>query len=361
MMPTLTFDKSSQRSDNPLPFVSVVVPFYNSQKTIVPLLISLLNLTYQKEKFEIILVDDGSTDNTTQELATFLHDIELPTVKILHNERKEGPSSARNKGIRESKGDIIAFTDSDTIPDVNWLRNLVEGFDAADVGGVRGETTTDGYMLFPIRVAPISMKNGYKTCNMAYRKDALLIVGLFDEKFRHPYAEDGDVAHRILDSGFRIVDVPSAVVLHPIKKRKLTQTINDALLRRYDVLFFRKHPKEAKNYGERFMRPILTVSGNFGLSPAGILLFLYLGLLVTSFAFGFLQVFIFELVVVGVLILLALTFLAMFGYRRVTLGIPPRDIPLSERLACSIGLVVFYLVTCLARLFGSLEFRVLMV
>lgn len=304
-----------------LPFVSVVVPFYNAKKTIFPLLTSLLNQTYPAEKFEIILVDDGSKDDTVLALGKLLPNIRSPQIKILHNEDTRGPASARNKGILESKGPIVAFTDSDTVPDTDWLKNLVNGFNDEDVGGVRGLTTTDSYRLFPVRVAPVGFNSGYKTCNMAYRKDALLTVGLFDEKFRHPFGEDGDIAHRILDSGLRIADVPDAKVLHPIKKRKLRQTINDALLRRYDVLFFHKHPKEARKYSEWFMRPILTVSRNIGLSFTGILLFLYLGVMLISLAFGFVQMFVFELSAIGILLLLAVPFIAMFGYKQVTSGV----------------------------------------
>jgi glycosyltransferase involved in cell wall biosynthesis len=343
------------------PFVSVVVPFYNAKNTIISLLFSLLNQSYSPEKFEILLVDDGSEDDAVAELNKRLSGIKSPSVRILHNKRKKGPANARNKGILESKGDIVAFTDADTIPDVNWLKNLVAGFDSKNVVGVRGETTTDGYALFPVRIAPLDMKNGYKTCNMAYRKDALVRIGLFDENFRHPFGEDGDLAHRLLDSDLIIADMPTAKVLHPIKKRTLRQTIGDAMLRRYDVLFFRKHPKEARKYGERFMRPVLTVSRKIGLSITGISLFLYIGLIVTSLTFGFIQAFLFELLTLFVAIGLAVLFLSIFGYKKVATGIAPKCIPPSERVVCSIALVVYYFVTCLARLFGSLEFRVLMV
>lgn len=342
-------------------FVSVVVPFYNGRGTITPLLTSLLNQTYPKEKFEIILVDDGSNDDTVVESDKLLRNVKSPAVKILRNEIKKGPANARNKGILESRGTIVAFTDADVVPDVDWLKNLVRGFDTKGVGGVRGETIADSYMLFPLRVAPLGLKSGYKTCNMAYRKDALLSVGLFDERFRHPFGEDGDIAHRILDSGLRIADVPAAKVLHPIKKRTLRQTIGDAMLRRYDVLFFHKHPKEARTYGEWFMRPVLTVSRNIGLSVTGIILFLYVGLIIVSLAFGFAQAFLFELLVLSVFVGLTVPFLAVFGYKRVTFGVAPEDISLQERLGCSIALIVFYFATCLARLFGSLEFGVLMV
>jgi len=343
------------------PFVSVVVPFHNARKTIGPLLNSLLNQAYPKEKFEIILVDDGSNDGTVSELNKLLSEIDSPKVQIFQNEIKKGPANARNKGIIESRGEIVALTDSDTIPDVSWLENIVRGFDGEDVGGVRGETTTDNYVLFPVRMAPLDMKNGYKTCNMAYKRETLFRVGLFDEKFRKPFGEDGDLAHRILDLGLKIADAPTAKVLHPIKKRTLRQVVADAMLRKYDVLYFYKHPKDARKYGERFMRPILTVSRNIGLSIAGLLLFLYAVLAIISLAFGFIQAFLFELLVPFGLIGLAVLFFALFGYRKLAIGIAPESIPQSERLACAIAVVVYYFTTILARLLGSLEFRVLMV
>ncbi len=352
---------ASTNSVNSLPNVSVVVPFYNSKKTIASLLVSLLNQTYPQDKFEIILVNDGSTDDTVKELGKLLCDVKSPTIKLLHNGQKKGPANARNKGIRESSGDIIALTDSDTIPDVNWLKNLVNGFGTADVGGVRGETITDSYLLFPVRIAPIGMNGGFKTCNIAYTKAALFKVGLFDEKFRHPFGEDGDLAHRILDSGYRIINEPAAKVLHLVKKRTLKQITHDAMLRQYDVLFFYKHPKEARAYGEWFMRPFLNVSRNIGLSFTGIVLLSYLSLLVTSLALGYIGAFVFEILFVSILLLTVFIFFALFGYKRVAFGIDPADIPFSERLTCSMALIVFYIIICIARILGSLKFRVIMV
>jgi glycosyltransferase involved in cell wall biosynthesis len=126
----------------------VVVPFFNSKKTLPSLLDSLLSQTYPKEKYEIILVNDGSTDDSVKQIEEVQSFTVVPPIKLLHNRQKKGPANARNKGIIESGGEIIALTDSDTIPDINWLTNLINPFlnhlDNSNVGGVRGETLTDG-------------------------------------------------------------------------------------------------------------------------------------------------------------------------------------------------------------------------
>jgi glycosyltransferase involved in cell wall biosynthesis len=350
---------------NSLPNVSVVVPFFNSKETLPSLLNSLLSQTYPKEKYEIILVDDGSTDDSVKQLEEVLCSTVAPPIKLLHNRQKEGPANARNKGIIESSGDIIALTDSDTIPDVNWLTSLINSFlnslGNSNVGGVRGETITDSYLLFPVRIAPIGITGGFKTCNIAYTKAALLKAGLFDEKFQHPFGEDGDLAHRVLDSGYTIISEPTAKVLHPVKKRTLKQVIHDGMLRQYEVLFFCKHPKEAKDYGEWFMRPSLSISRKIGLSYVGIGSILYLSLLVTSLALGSIQSFLFEILIVGILLLCVFIFFAIFGYKRLAFGIQPSSVPISERLFFSMALIVFYIVTYIARIVGSLKFKAIMV
>ena len=97
------------------PFVSVIVPVLNSEKTIERCITSLLDQDYPMDKYEIIFVDNGSTDHTLKILNNFNKNI-----KIL-KEPIESSYRARNKGIMNTKGDIIAFTDSDCVADYNEM------------------------------------------------------------------------------------------------------------------------------------------------------------------------------------------------------------------------------------------------
>jgi len=104
----------------PLPFISVIVPALNAEKAIKECILSLLNQNYPKNKYEIIFVDNNSTDNTYNILKKF-----RKRIKIL-KELEEGSYRARNKGLRSARGSIIAFTDSDCIVDRSGFSMLVK-------------------------------------------------------------------------------------------------------------------------------------------------------------------------------------------------------------------------------------------
>jgi glycosyltransferase involved in cell wall biosynthesis len=342
------------------PFISVIVPVYNASKTISQLITCLMNQSYPKDKYEIIIVDDGSKDETVEIVMSIAKENSLSNIKIIRLEHNYGPATARNHGVMEAKGQIIAFTDADTLPDQNWLRGLVEAFDDENVGGVRGETLTDSYLLFPVRVASIG--GGYKTCNIACRKEVLNNVGLFDERFRHPFGEDGDVAHRVLKKGFLIKDSPKAIVFHPVKELNLKQVMKMAMLRRYDVLFFCKHPENAKAYGERFMRPILVIPPFLGLSISGVAAFLYLVITFISTLFSKVIYFIIDSLIATCLFIpfFILLFL-IHGYKTVLYGHPPEKISVYTRVKCAIALLVFYLTALISRIYGSFKYMVLLI
>ncbi len=107
--------------DDKLPFVSIVVPAYNEGENIGETIESLLDLDYPKEKYEIIVVDDGSTDNTYEVAKRY----EGGNVRVIRKENG-GKSSALNVGIRNARGEIIACMDADSIATRDALRTLVE-------------------------------------------------------------------------------------------------------------------------------------------------------------------------------------------------------------------------------------------
>lgn len=342
------------------PFVSVVIPTFNASKTIKRNIISLIDQSYPKDKYEIIIVDDGSTDETIEIVMSVKKECAQPNIKVIKLEHNCGPAAARNRGILNAEGEIVAFTDSDTIPDRNWLIEIVKAFNDENVGGVRGKVVTDNYLLFPIRVAPIGV--GYKTCNIAYRREVLNSVGLFDERFRQPFGEDGDLAHRVLKMGFKIKDSPKAIVFHPVKELNLRQVMRMAMLRRYDVLFFRKHPIGAKVYGERFMCPILVISNFIGLSITGIAILLYL--LITFILIFFskaVYIIIGSLIAVSFFIPLSILLITIYGYKVVLYGNPPKSLPIHVKAKCAIALLLFYFTTVASRIYGSLKYKALMI
>ena len=198
--------------------ISVVVPMYNSEKTIVNTIKALLKQNYPKNKYEIILVDDGSTDKTVEVASKF-------PVKIIKLKHK-GPAHARNVGVKKSKGNIVLFTDADCIPDKNWIKNMVNPFKNEEVAGVSGTYKTLNkdnllarFIGYDIQYRHENMKKRryidfVGTFSAGYRKSVFLNERGFNTFFLTSSGEDPELSYRIAKK-YKIVFQPSAFVWHP--------------------------------------------------------------------------------------------------------------------------------------------------
>ncbi len=203
--------------DNTTSFVSVIIPALNEEKTIGDCLVSLFKMDYPPERWEILVVDNGSTDRTAEIVKSF-------PVRYLREERP-GPSAARNKGIEASKGEILAFTDADCVVTAGWLQELVRGFVGEEVGVVVGEvlayppqTPAERYMAMrkPLRQMwnlsyPVSP--WFATSSVALRRKVFDNIGLFDPQILT--GEDVDISWRFFQNkNFKLVHRPKSVVFH---------------------------------------------------------------------------------------------------------------------------------------------------
>jgi GT2 family glycosyltransferase len=197
------------------PRISVVVCSHNGERTIRECLEGLLNLEYQD--FEVIVVDDGSTDAT----AKIAREYDL---RLISTENR-GLSAARNTGMEAATGEIVAYIDDDTRPDPHWLCYLAASFLDSDHAGIGGSNLAhpgDGLIAKCVADAPGNPVHVLLSdteaehipgCNMAFRKDRLQAVGGFDTHFRVA-GDDADLCWRIRERGWTLGFAPAAMVWH---------------------------------------------------------------------------------------------------------------------------------------------------
>jgi GT2 family glycosyltransferase len=206
----------SREQQKTWPRVSVIVCAYNAADTLEDNLRSLEALTYPD--FEILLVNDGSRDRTSE--IGRAH----PRVRVIDTPN-QGLSAARNVGLAEATGEIVAYTDADTRVDRDWLTFLVKPFLTSDVVGSGGPNVVPAddppiaqciarapggptHVLLDDRIA-----EHVPGCNMAFRRDALLAVGGFNRLYLRA-GDDVDVCWRLQARGWRIGFASAALVWH---------------------------------------------------------------------------------------------------------------------------------------------------
>ena len=197
--------------------VSVIVPAYNASATIGR---TLDALSRQKcfQSFEVIVVDDGSSDNTANIAGSFA------SVRYVRQDNA-GPACARNRGAQLAKGEYLAFTDSDCIPHEDWISTLMEGFSRQQVGVVAGSygiANPQSWLARCVhreilwrhsRLMP-DFPNAFGSYNFCARKDVFQAVGGFNTAYRHASGEDNDLSYKIRASGWRIYFQRKALVDH---------------------------------------------------------------------------------------------------------------------------------------------------
>jgi len=197
------------------PRISVVVCSYNGARTIRDCCEGLLKLEYPD--FEVIVVDDGSTDATAAIATEY-------GFRVISTENL-GLSNARNTGLAAAQGEIVAYTDDDAYPDPHWLSFLASTFlnsDHAGVGGPNIPPTDGGAIAECVANAPggpvhvlLSDREAEHIpgCNMAFWKDKLEAIGGFDPRYRAA-GDDVDVCWRLQQRGWTLGFSPAAVVWH---------------------------------------------------------------------------------------------------------------------------------------------------
>jgi GT2 family glycosyltransferase len=199
------------------PSVSVVVPTCGRPSLLAHCLEALERQSLPRSRYEIIVVEDVD---------------------------RRGPAAVRNRGWRLARAPIVAFTDDDCVPDVDWLRWGLEAFEKkADV--------VCGRIVMPVPEPPTDYERDaqrlergeFVTANCLCRKRLLERLGGFDERFRLAWREDTDLHFRLLELGARIVVEPRAVVVHPVRAAPWGVSLGQQRKVMFDALLFKKHPR----------------------------------------------------------------------------------------------------------------------
>ena len=221
--------------------MSVIIPAYNAESTVAAALDALARQDFDGD-YEVIVVDDGSTDRTiavaerTGSGATVLH------------QRQLGPAAARNLGVEHAGGRLLAFTDADCVPTAGWLREGVAALEEADLvqGAVRPDPRTPR-TPFDRTVSVTADRGLYECASLFVRRDLFERLGGFedwlDARLGKQLAEDLWFGWRARRTGATIAFCPEALVDHAVLRRQPADYVAERARRVYFPLIAAKVPE----------------------------------------------------------------------------------------------------------------------
>ncbi|MCU0565327.1 MAG: glycosyltransferase [Oculatellaceae cyanobacterium Prado106] len=235
-------------------FLSVVIPTYNRLPILEKCLRALENqrITAAIAGYEVVVVDDGSTDGTVDWLNR--HRSEFPHVRLLKQDH-QGPAAARNLGIEQAQGETIVFIDSDLVVLDGFLQAHVDALLAGEQQQGSDRLFTYGTVINtcnfeqptsePFKVTDYS-RAYFATGNVAIARKWLLQAGCFDTGFQLYGWEDLELGVRLKQLGLKLVKCPQAAGYHwhpPFALDQIPKLIDQEIQRgRMGVLFYQKHP-----------------------------------------------------------------------------------------------------------------------
>ena len=258
-----------------VPALSVVIAAYDSARTLPALLAALRAQDFDGE-IEVLVVDDGSTDDSAG-----IARAGGATVVVQAN---AGPAAARNRGWQAAQAQIVLFTDADCVPHADWARLLSASIDADTPvdGGSYGIANPGNWLAETIH-AEIRWRHARMprevefagSVNFGATRAALESVGGFDEKFPAPSGEDNDLCYRLRRAGHRIRFVPEALVDHHHPDHLRRYLREQARHGEWRVVLYARHPGRMR--GDGYAGPLelaappaaLLAAALLVLSPAG--------------------------------------------------------------------------------------------
>ena len=228
--------------------ISVIICTHNRLELLEKCLESLKKQNYSQ--FEIIVVNDASTDGTDLFLASY------EGIKIITHERNLGLSPSRNDGIKAALNDLIAFTDDDCCADPNWLLEIAKSFSAKG-GSVSGWDFAAGQTFlenknyigrFPQRVVTNIGARWPKGNNLIFSRKVFNAIGLFNPEMDYYGNYDSEIAIRAVSVGFKFLSLPQAIVYHQITYWTVPALLKSARNPSVWVLLKKKYPKHYRHF-----------------------------------------------------------------------------------------------------------------
>jgi GT2 family glycosyltransferase len=196
------------------------------------------------EPFEVVVVDDASSDDTVARLTQLVPSLPFP-LRIVESSENTGPAAARNRGWLAAQGEQIAFIDDDCVPDPGWLQAVSAALEKADIVIGRTKPPDDQLGLIGPFSNYLDLKHNqsFSTCNIAYRRHVLEKMDGFDASFLWPNGEDTDLGLRAVKAGFNDRYESAARVWHDVSPSIFRQHLRR--VRRLDgiVALIARHPE----------------------------------------------------------------------------------------------------------------------
>jgi cellulose synthase/poly-beta-1,6-N-acetylglucosamine synthase-like glycosyltransferase len=273
------------REEDSLPGVSIIVPTFNSESTIDECLRSILELDYPKQSLEVIVIDGGSTDATTERAKAY-------PVKLVYSQLN--PPAAYNLVLKTVENEVIGLVDSDAKVEKSWLRKLVKHLDDPKAAGASGTVETWNRDKLVPRVIGYELSSRYRrlpntvervaTMNLLLKKKVIMEIGGFDEALPTQY--DTDIGARLAEAGYRIAFDSEAICYHFHRPTLRTFFKQQYKYGQNTWKLYLKHPKLARGdkitdwwmniqpilYGVAAILLLISLVTNFHLIPSLIFL-----------------------------------------------------------------------------------------
>ncbi len=327
--------------------ISVVISSYNALKTLGKCLDAFESQDFDHAKFEVIIVDDGSTDTSKALIETYISDQKISLLYLF--QKNQGCGIARNTGIQQAQFEILAFTDADCIPDNSWLSTIYQSIRKENKMFIGGCTYTDDSVIFPWKNAPVNQIG--ITANMAINRRNISNIS-FWSGFLGMIWDDTNFVMELYNQGIIQEYIPEMKVFHPVNILTFERLLIRTKGRQNEVLLYKKHGKKVLSSFHPFFQP--RIFWRISLS--------FVVLLCSLICAIYILVFFWSLVLLSIFIWLYFIF-HLYFYKFFVVYLPFENTKITHKERCK---TFFYSICVLPlytyyRIKGSIKFRFFMI